>query len=361
MAQRFCIDKFLLELLLYSKIMNKLLYFLLVIICYSCSCNSETEKYQKQRDEVVDVRNGIKEIKVDDILINGNSQLYLLNNYLIISDPNSNDKLIHIFDKQNFSYIISAGNRGEGPNEITTMGHIGVDEIHRKFYVNDHGKQLIFSFDMDSVLTNSNYMPELKMKMDANLFPDKYQYINDTLCVGLIIKPIGNSDFKPTVSKWNMITGEIKPMTYEHPEIEKKRICFAESIEHGIYVECYHYYDLMTICGLDGSLKCNIYGPHWDNRISNKILYYTDIVFCGNKILVSYSGEDTFSENQNGGVKSNSPTKFILFDIDGNYIKTLETRYGISDFCYDKDNNRLVMSLDDGDLQFAYLELDGII
>lgn len=323
--------------------------------------NSETEKYQNKRNNIVDIRDRVEEIKIDDVLIGGNAQLYLINNYLIISDPNSNDKLIHLFNKKNFDYLISTGFRGEGPEEITNIGHIGVDEVHRKFYVNDHGKQLIFSYDLDSVLLASNYKPIIKMKMNEKQFPDRYQYISDTLCFGLIINTIGDFDFKPTVAEWNMSSGEIKPMRYEHSEIEKKRICFAASIEHEIYVECYHYHDLMTICGLDGNLKYNIYGPDWDNRKSNRTLYYADILFCGDKILVSYSGEDTFIKNQNGGVKSKCPTKFMIFDVNGNYLQTLETGYGISDFCYDDENKRIIMSVDDVAIQFAYFDIDGII
>lgn len=341
--------------------MNKLLYLLLITICGGCMRNSGTEKYQNKRDNIIDVRDKVKEIKVDDILIGGNAQLCLMDNYLIISDPNSVDKMIHLFDKRNFDYVISTGYKGEGPEEITIIGHIGVDEAHRRFYVNDHGKQLIFSYDLDSVLISADYKPMIKMKMNQRQFPDKYQYISDTLCIGLVIEPIGSSDFKPTVAKWNMSTGEIRPMPYEHSEIEKKRISFAASIENGIYVECYHYHDLMTICGLDGNLRCNIYGPNWDNRKSNKILYYADILFCRDKIIVSYSGDDTFIKNQNGGIKSKWPTKLMVFDVNGNYIQTLETGYGISDFCYDKENNRIIMSVDDVAIQFAYLDVGDLI
>lgn len=341
--------------------MKKILYLLFITICCGCMRNSETEKYQNKRNNIVDIRDRVEEIKIDDVLIGGNAQLYLIDNYLIISDPSSNDKLIHLFNKKNFDYLISTGFRGEGPEEITNIGHIGVDEVHRKFYVNDHGKQLIFSYDLDSVLLASNYKPMIKMKMNEKHFPVRYQYISDTLCLGLIINTIGDFDFKPTVAKWNMSTGEIKPMRYEHSEIEKKRICFAASIKHGIYVECYHYHDLMTICGLDGNLKYNIYGSDWDNRKSNRTLYYADILFCGDKILVSYSGEDTFIKNQNGGVKSKCPTKFMIFDVNGNYLQTLETGYGISDFCYDDENKRIIMSVDDVAIQFAYFDIDGII
>ena len=36
--------------------MNKLLYLLLIIICCGCAYNSETEKHQYQRDNIINIR-----------------------------------------------------------------------------------------------------------------------------------------------------------------------------------------------------------------------------------------------------------------------------------------------------------------
>lgn len=47
--------------------------------------------------------------------------------------------------------------------------------------------------------------------------------------------------------------------------------------------------------------------------------------------------------------------------MNGNYLQTLETGYGISDFCYDDENKRIIMSVDDVAIQFAYFDIDGII
>ena len=52
--------------------------------------------------------------------------------------------------------------------------------------------------------------------MKKKLFPDDYLYLNDTLCIARIIEPIGNNDYKPSVARWNMATGEINPMPYEY-------------------------------------------------------------------------------------------------------------------------------------------------
>ncbi|GHT36756.1 hypothetical protein FACS189414_0720 [Bacteroidia bacterium] len=80
------------------------------------------------------------------------------------------------------------------------------------------------------------------MKVSEQQYPMAYKYFSDTLCIGLIFEPIGNADYKPSVGKWNMLTGEIQFMKYEHPKIKKrKRISFAVSIEHEIYIRFDEY------------------------------------------------------------------------------------------------------------------------
>jgi len=50
----------------------------------------------------------------------------------------------------------------------------------------------------------------------------------------------------------------------------------------------------------------------------------------------------------------------LVFDLHGDYLKTLDVGYKIVDFCYDDDNNRIIMNLND-EIQFAYLSLEGLI
>ncbi|GAB6010931.1 6-bladed beta-propeller [Viscerimonas tarda] len=332
--------------------LTKLLCVLFTMVCWGCAHDSETEKYQNSRKNVVNVREKVKEIEMEDVLIGQTARLFLIGDYLIIGDYKSLDKLIHIFDRETFTYVTSIADRGQGPHEITNMGHIETDESSRLFYVSDHGKQMILSYNLDSVLVNPSDVPHEKMKMNKGLFPDKYRYLNDTLSIGLIIEPIGNSDFSQIVAKWNMATGEIKPMKYKHPKIEKKRVNFAVSEDNGIYVECYTNHDLMTVCNFQGDLIHNIYGPDWSSQ-GNKTRYYGKVVFCNGKILASYSGGDRLSEER-------FPTKFHVFDINGDYLQTLETGLKICDFCYDKKTNRIIMNLDE-EIQFAYLELDKLV
>lgn len=82
--------------------------------------------------------------------------------------------------------------------------------------------------------------------------------------------------------------------------------------------------------------------------------YYESIIICNNRIIVGYFGK------RNPDVGEVHVTSLIVYDLDGNYIKTLKVGYNIVLFCYDSEYNRIIMALDD-DIQFAYLKLDGLL
>ena len=337
--------------------MKNILYILILLVLCCCSSNdSKTEKRQSKRDNTIFVKDKVKPIVVEDVLIGSIARLAILNDYLLIKNVKSLDKLVSIFDKNNFNYITSTADLGPGPGEITNMGYLETREEERAFYLSDHGKLIIYRFDIDSVIKDSDYVPSEKMKIRKSVFPSTYFSINDSLAIGLIIKPIGNSDFSQSVGTWNMNTGKIEAMPYEHPEIGKKRVTLGVSLENNIYIECYLYYDLMTICSLDGDLKYNIYGPNWAKTQKRRIDHYKKPIICKDKIFTAYSGEEPSPSNPNS-----FPTKFFVFDLNGDYIQTLDVEYQISDYCYDDENNRIIMVLDDKILQFGYLDLDGII
>lgn len=325
------------------------LVFLLLIISFSgCNRNNDTEKYQTKRNNVINVKDDIVEIVKDDVLIGSISRLYLFDNYLIIKDVNSFDMSIHLFNRKNYQYLTSSIPKGQGPGEITVMGHIAGNPNKKEFYVSDHGKLKIFTYPIDSILRNPYYVPEVKKEMNNTQFPSEYIFINDTLCFARIIKPTGDVGHNEFSAKWNMLTDEIHEMKYSHPKVEKKRISIAVSMEHKIFVECYHNHDLITIMDLDGNLKYNLYGSNWHDGDIVKIYHFGNIVIIGNKIIASYSGGDKDGDYL--------PNKILVFNLSGDYIKTLDVGYRISDFCYDEQSDRLLFTFDDM-IQFGYLQL----
>lgn len=328
-----------------------LLIFFLVIP--NCKHYSETEKHHDNRNNIINIHSLIKEIQFDDVYFSNFAKIYPMGNYLIISDYKSLVSHIYLFDGTNFKLLAETAPHGQGPNEIANLGHVGVNERESIFYVTDHGKQKIFAYTLDSVLMNSSYKPTVKSNLKEDQFPNEYVFINDSICFGTIMEPTGNSGFEILTAKWNINSGEITPMKYKHPEIKRKRISYAYSKENKIYVECYNHHDLFTICDLDGNLKYNIYGKEWDSRMSNETRYFGNVAICNDRMIASYSGKSRLSGDS-------LPTEFLIFDINGDYLQTLETGYRIVEFCYDKQRNRIIMHLDDA-MQFAYIDLDGII
>ena len=96
-----------------------------------------------------------------------------------------------------------------------------------------------------------------------------------------------------------------------------------------------------------------MYGPQWDNTTSNKMNYFGTVNFYKDMIAVTYSGRDNFS-------KDYLPTCIMFFDLNGNYLKTLEIGYKIQDFCIDEDNDRAIFAFSD-EIQFGYLDLDNVL
>ncbi len=86
-----------------------------------------------------------------------------------------------------------------------------------------------------------------------------------------------------------------------------------------------------------------------------KIYYHMDVRFCDDKILALYVGKDP-----SAGENAYLPSQIVVYTKDGEYVKTLETNYELLHFCYDKANHRIIL-LTNNEMQFCYLNLDGIV
>lgn len=326
-----------------------LLWVIMVMLC-ACTTQEEKEKYQGSRNNVIDVKEKIKEIDTgNDVLIGNNSRSYYSKDFLIIQDSKAWEGAIHLFDKTTFKYITSFGKKGEGPFELTNMGDIFIDDNRRKLYVTDHGKNKIFSYDMDSVINMPDtYRHQVKIPINNTQFPAGAIYINDTLSYCRIIVPTSNSTFDQMIGKWNMMTGELKMIGEKHPKTHRKRSLIDVSIDKKMIVEVYYNYDLMSISDLDGNIQCYIYGPDWTTKGLDT---FGDVMITPNHILASYSG--------NKWAKGKTD-KIHVFDLKGNYIKTLNIGYAIQDCSYDSANHRIFMIFND-EIQFGYIDLTELV
>lgn len=335
--------------------MKRILPFILIAVLWGCSHHSGVDKHVRHSANVVDVKERVKEIVIDTPLIGAGARPYILGEYFMLAGGYSEDYQIYLFDKKDFSYITGTGRSGEGPDEYTSLGELMPDVIHQRIYAADYGKMKISGYNLDSILQNPDYLPEYKFDMNKTATPVMYSYANDTLCYACCITAEPGKHFQESIVTWNMMTGDMRLLISGHPEVERKRIRYAVSLENDLIAVSYDHHDLLATYDLKGNLKHYIYGPHWDNATSNAMIYYYgSIAICKDRIIVGYSGE------RSPDVGNIYVSKLLVYDLEGNYIKTLNVGYNIIIFCYDSEYNRIIMVLGD-EIHFAYLDLDGLL
>lgn len=339
-----------------------LLSFLLLLGCYKN--NTKTEVYQDSRNTIVDVASRIEEVKVNLLL--GNSRLHLLGNYVVLKDLQSKDRGIHLLNKNTFQHIASTGKRGKGPREIVNYSQLLLipDAPSNIFYAFDYAQLIVYKFFVDSILKNKEYLPEkLYNFTEIGGMPGRMKLKNDSLLLGRGITIINNATFREQMSAYNLKSGEMTPYGYENPELKTNkdsRAYLAFSKKHKLFVNCYNNQDLMTICKEDGTLKYNVYGEKWKKNKDYRLSFFSRVGFYKDMIIASYNGDKAFVLDKYKRLKGVSPTKFLVFNLNGVYLKTLETQHDISDFCVDEENNRLVVYLADLEDPLAYIDLTGI-
>jgi len=334
---------------------------LLFLISNACNNYSSNEIHHKNRNRIVHVEDKIVDIHIDSLDFFGRSWLYIINDYLIIVDHQAHDRGIHLIDKNSFKYLTSTGDKGKGPGEIVRYGHFASDKKNMLFYGIDFAKLELFKFELDSIFKIS-YKPKRVLKLRTDLFPASFGFINDSTIIGSALDIINHNTYKNTVVKMNTLNGDIQKIGNPHPDINPVKLTtfFSLCEKNKIYVEGYARHDLLSISNLDGEVQHYIYGPKWQ-RAETKNRYYSIIGIMGNKIIASYDGETNYAYNQSKRPQSAFPTKFIIFDLDGNYLSTLETGHEINFFCLDEENNRIIVYFEDRMHPLAYLDLNTIL
>lgn len=340
--------------------MNKLNLFkwIVLLIIIGCKSNNvETEIFQKNRDNITDVRDRIVDIKPD--LVFGNSTLHIIDNILIVNEISpKGEKGIHLFDKNTFNYITSTGIIGRGPGEISGPGIIGTDNKNRILWVPDHGNKVMWKFPLDSILNNRFFKPTIKFDLNYESFIERFDFLNDSILLGVAVQILPDYSFSKYMSKYNLNSNIIEKFGYQHPEAtgRKSSSNFALSLDYKFYINSYDKFDLVTICDLDGNLKCNIYGPDELNNEGNKKSYFFGIDMFDESIIASYIGDIALIDGINGP-RGNIPSKFLVFDINGNYIKTIETGYKFTYFAVDEENKRIIIYFDNRPSALGYINI----
>jgi hypothetical protein len=340
--------------------MKKLaIYLVLILLVCSCFNQEEKAKYQDKRENAISIEHKIKTI---DFKYSFRHPFFcFLDDYLIVIGEvaKMSDRCIHLFSRNRFEYISSAVRYGRGPGEITEEGRVGVDRENKILWVCDHGKEVRWKIPLDSIIANPNFIPKENKKLFGDMFMTRMEFLNDSIALGKSVCFKPNNQFDFAMSRLNIRQNETSAFGYEHPEVEgsKTNSLFAMSLKDSLYVSAYVYCDLLTICKLDGSLKWNVYGKSWNKNKGNLKSYYDEIDIYKNYIICSYIGDTGVCIDKQGRPNGVLPTKFLVFDLEGNYILTLETNHPIKNFKVDELNKRMIVYFDDREKPISYTDL----
>ena len=330
-------------------------YIPLLLLCLLASCAGDSRhKSINVEKNVVDITEKIHPIDFGDtVLFNAFCKVDIAKDYLIVSDYKNYENQVHLFDKNNFHYLASTAPLGQGPGEITTLGGILINEDGSELYVQDFARYQFFAYNPDSIRSNPEYKPTLKWNMDRDIFAITLQMLNDTASVGLIGMPVSASEINMQTGFWNMETNEIRLLNDLYVGEEHTRYDVKASVEHNLIVEAHWYLNRIVLRRFDGTELCRIEGAtdNWQNMTD----YYRSPLFVGSNIYLLYYGRKYADKDK----RNYTPTKIVILDLEGNYLKTLDMPYYITSWCYDEDNRRIILNMNE-EVQFGYLEVEDI-
>jgi len=280
------------------------------------------------------------------------AHLNIYDSLLIITETQTMHTM-HLYNKNTFKHVLSAGKKGRGPGEIKNSGPDMFDKKGGIVWTNDWGRFKISQWRLDSLVNNKNYKPSLEYNTPSCIWPvTQFSMLNDSIMLYLTKNPdyffyaatkegkivdslniINNTNIYPDVNRNNIISPRWYYYTI-HPT--KKKICIA-----------YEYADIILGLNFKGNILFQKQGP--DNiigdpkKISNSgqkatySLLHSDSEF----IYCLYNGNKLVERNKNGNHKINYAKNLAVFNWDGKPLARLELEHPAISYAVDRENNKI--------------------
>ena len=297
---------------------------------------------------VTDVSQHIQALDTDDFLIGKSANIYVFGDRLYIVDTKATDKILYVFDTESGKYLGSALNPGPSPYEITEPGALGVNAATGDALMFDYGQNRIVAFNVDSILFDSVYGIRTLRKLDMSGFPDSYVYVNDSIGYGRLIIPDGKHSYSQTVCRYDVRNDDIRKFSTSKAIGEGNRSSVAVSPDGKTIVEACRTQDLIVVYDAAGNPVKEIKGKKYDPVADQSMSFFSGAAVTDRHILVAYCGKKV-----NEGFYGD---RIMVFDLDGNYIATLDPDIEIRKMAYSPTTDNLYISTPDS-IQFGILPL----
>lgn len=307
---------------------------------------------QASRDNIVDVSNQLHTIDTDTLMIGGSNYIYANNDRFFVLDVRPAEEIgfAHVFNAQTLEYDGAFGQYGAAPTEILMPGGMFLNNGEGTVYIQDNAQWKILEYNVSDALKNDQYKPTIKLSFAAAGVPYRGVYVNDTLAICEIVSIKPDDSSSRSIGRFNLATGETSELSPDEKWPDKARQICAVAPDNSFAVEAGYCLDLMKIYNPDGSIKRRITGPGYKEPIeSGDADQFTDIAVTNDYILGLYSGSNNYATE-----------KIMVFNHDGEYLATLSLGVDASRMAYSPKLNRLFLSVEDENSQFAYIDFDAV-
>lgn len=318
------------------------LFLILLFIQYSCVTKQEKELiFTPIKKEIVSnissqvINSSLMMIMARDIDIYGD--------YLIVRTFTDN-KYLHILNKNTGEVITNLAIKGNGPNEITDMA----DQIHidkgGNLYWFDYNKKKLFGTSIDSIANSSfsikttnfeSHFTNIDLALPLHRgyllsLGDKHSDQNETQRYAVA----DSLNIKSIYSGFPVIKNETRRpedvylnyRTSQHITLSPDLSRFVTSEIYGGILEIFH---------LSDSIKRNSIHPLYEakpNELHGFVdVYATDYFIYAIKI----------DSNMNGSNPENRYNKIMVFNWNGEYIRTYQTDYNLLTLCVDEESRHI--------------------
>jgi len=340
---------------------NTYIYLVISLVCI-CFVNTKCRKNEMVFSQQLEL-----EAKVITIpSVNNPKYVRIIDSCLIVTEKNMENGFIKVFQKNNLTFLSSAGRFGKGPGEIVNPARSFVDEENRILWCPDWGKHKIWLFPLDSILQKSNYLPNYSVPIPTKLMPIRGLNIYNHKIFAFI-------NFSPFISFLNHTGEEIDSLGIRNPfridfwdklslsemsysfifKPDRTKIFIASQFENFIGGIDINGEILFTSEG--SKVKEIISGTHRD-----KIKTYGQLQADDKYIYCLYSGKGKGILQQQGKKKQYTiryPDKIRVFNWNGTPIAEIQLEFPLFFMAVDKELHRIYGMAPEVSPSLVYYEL----
>lgn len=278
---------------------------------------------------------------------------------LFIKDSKTDDKLIHVFNLNNFKFITSIITKGRGPGELTSVGNAYIDK--NLLYVNDPQIQKLLIINIDSLLDNRYVYSYISTISSSGSKITKFTKFNHKF-IGELLPAHQNRFLIFDNDSSDLGSFGIFPPLKNHGNIDSLRFLvqvkgnlFQGDLqiipEKNLFLVSHPYFDVIELFNINLKTKTlNIIGPEQNYPPKYQLLSngtgvpckecefaYNSIRYFDKKIYALYSGEKF---HKDGADQSKS---LFIFNENGIPLKRIYFDIPLTDFILRQEGDKLKM------------------